>query len=57
LYAKRVTYVEEARLVFVSMMEHLKVLYGDKGFPYKNVAVLPHVDYADPIKDSWELTE
>jgi fructose/tagatose bisphosphate aldolase len=56
-HAKRVTYTEDPRLGFLSVMEHLKVLCGDHGSPYENVIVLPHVDHGDPVKDKWVLTE
>ena len=53
----RVTYNGDARCGFISIMEHMKVLCGEKDSPYENVAVLPHLDHADPARDKWALTE
>lgn len=55
--AQRVTYTNDARLGFISQMQHLRVLANDPKSPYYNVVVLPHLDHADPIKDKWALTE
>ena len=53
----RVTYNGDARCGFISIMEHMKVLCGEKGSPYENVMVLPHLDHADPARDKWALDE
>ena len=55
--AQRVTHTNDARLGFISQMQHLRVLANDPKSPYYNVVVLPHLDHADPIKDKWALTE
>jgi len=55
--AQRVTHTNDARLGFISQMQHLMVLANDKKSPYHNVQVLPHLDHADPVKDKWALTE
>lgn len=54
--AQRITYTNDARLGFLSNMQHLKVLAGDPDSPYYGVNVLPHLDHADPVKDRWALT-
>lgn len=55
--AQRVTHTNDARLGFISQMQHLMVLANDKKSPYNNVQVLPHLDHADPVRDKWALTE
>jgi len=55
--AQRVTHTNDARLGFLSQMQHLRVLASDPKSPYYNVIVLPHLDHADPVKDKWALTE
>jgi len=55
--AQRVTHTRNARLGFVSIMEHLRLLCNDKDSPYCNIKVLPHLDHADPKNDRWALTE
>lgn len=55
--AKRITHVGDARLGFISNMQHLKVLTDDPKSPYYNILVLPHLDHGDPVKDKWALTE
>lgn len=55
--ARRVTYTNDARLGFISQMQHLRVLANDPKSPYYNVIALPHLDHADPVKDKWALTE
>ncbi len=55
--AQRITYTRDARLGFLSNIQHLKILSDDKGSPYYNVQVLPHLDHADPVRDRWALTD
>jgi fructose/tagatose bisphosphate aldolase len=55
--AQRITHTKDARLGFLSIMNHLRILANDPKSPYYNVLVLPHLDHADPIKDKWPLTE
>jgi fructose/tagatose bisphosphate aldolase len=55
--AQRITFTKDARLGFLSIMHHLRVIANDSKSPYYNVLVLPHLDHADPIKDKWALTE
>ena len=54
--AQRATYTNDARIGFLSQMNHLRVLANDPKSPYYNVVVLPHLDHADPVKDKWALT-
>lgn len=55
--AQRVTYCKDAKLGFISIMEHLHLLCSSDASPYRNIAVLPHLDHADPERDEWALTE
>jgi fructose/tagatose bisphosphate aldolase len=55
--AERITYSGHARAGFLSNMAHLKALCDGADAPYRNVAVLPHLDHADPVRDVWALTE
>ena len=55
--AQRITHCRDAKLGFLSMMEHLHVLCDSPDSPYYNITVLPHLDHADPERDSWALTE
>ena len=40
-----------------AVMDYAKLLCDGPDAPYQEVDVLPHLDHADPVKDSWELTE
>jgi fructose/tagatose bisphosphate aldolase len=55
--AQRITRSNDARLGFLSVMKHLQVLADDRDSPYYGVYVLPHLDHADPVRDTWALTE
>lgn len=55
--ACRVTYGGNPKEGFISNMNHLDVLCADNYSTYSNVAVLPHLDHADPNRDSWALNE
>jgi fructose/tagatose bisphosphate aldolase len=55
--AQRITWTNDARLGFLSNIEHLKVLADDTDSPYYDINVLPHLDHADPLRDQWALTE
>jgi Fructose/tagatose bisphosphate aldolase len=55
--ASRVTYGNNPKEGFISIMEHLKVLCNGENSTYSNVLVLPHLDHADPVRDKWALTE
>jgi fructose/tagatose bisphosphate aldolase len=55
--AQRITFTNDARLGFISMMNHLGILSNDPKSPYYNIKVLPHLDHADPVKDRWALNE
>ncbi|MBO5643625.1 MAG: class II fructose-bisphosphate aldolase [Lentisphaeria bacterium] len=55
--AQRVTKSGVAKLGFMSVMEHLKVLCNTPDSPYAKIEVLPHLDHADPETDVWALTE
>ncbi|MCL4247220.1 MAG: class II fructose-bisphosphate aldolase [Anaerolineae bacterium] len=54
---KRATYSGDARVGFLSMMTHLRLLTDGDDAPYRNVVVLPHLDHHDPVRDRWTLTE
>ena len=55
--AQRVTHCKDARLGFISIMDHLDLLCSRPESPYRNIVVLPHLDHADPERDYWALTE
>jgi len=55
--AQRVTRCKDAKLGFQSVMENLHLLCSSPDSPYRNIAVLPHLDHADPERDGWALTE
>jgi len=55
--AQRVTHTQNPKLGFLSVMEHLHLLASDQDSPYCRIAVLPHLDHADPERDHWALTE
>ena len=55
--ACRVTYSGNPKEGFISNMNHLNVLCASEYSTYSNVAVLPHLDHADPYRDLWALTE
>jgi len=40
-----------------AIMDYCKLLCDGPDAPYPEVDVLPHLDHADPAKDTWELTE
>jgi fructose/tagatose bisphosphate aldolase len=54
--ARRATFSGDARVGFLSVMAHLRLLTeGDA--PYSSVVALPHLDHHDPVRDRWALTE
>ena len=55
--AQRVTHCRDAKLGFISIMEHMHLLCDNAESPYNNIIVLPHLDHADPERDKWALTE
>ena len=55
--AQRVTHCKDARIGFISVMDHLHVLCDSPESPYRNIVALPHLDHADPERDLWALTE
>ena len=55
--ACRVTYDQDPKEGFLSIIEHLNILCGRDYSTYSNITVLPHLDHADPIRDKWALTE
>jgi len=55
--ARRVTHTKDAKLGFLSVMEHLHLLCDNEASPYRHITVLPHLDHANPDSDSWALTE
>ena len=55
--ACRVTRSSDPVTGFLSIMEHIRLLCGNKNSKYSNVSVLPHLDHGDPVRDRWALTE
>jgi fructose/tagatose bisphosphate aldolase len=55
--AKRITHCGDARVGFLSIMHHLRLLTDGADAPYRGVVVLPHLDHHDPVRDRWALTE
>ena len=55
--AKRATYSGDEWAGFVSLMGHLAALCEGPHAPYAEVAVVPHLDHADPTGDRRALTE
>jgi fructose/tagatose bisphosphate aldolase len=55
--AQRVTHCKNAKIGFMSIMEHLHLLCDSPDSPYRNIVALPHLDHADPERDGWALTE
>lgn len=55
--AQRITHSKNAKLGFLSIMDHLHLLCDSPDSPYNNITVLPHLDHADPERDEWALTE
>ncbi|MBI4976515.1 MAG: class II fructose-bisphosphate aldolase [Spirochaetes bacterium] len=55
--AQRVMYSRNPKLGFQSIMDHIHLLCDHADSPYRNIAVLPHLDHADPERDAWALTE
>lgn len=53
---ERFLYCRDAKAGILSHFGHLNALAGSKYSPYPNVAVLPHLDHADPNRDRWALT-
>ena len=54
--AERMLYCGNPKTALMSHMSHLHALCGGKYAMYPHVAVLPHLDHADPEKDHWALT-
>jgi len=53
----RVTRSRDSKVGLVAALEYCKLLCDGPYAPYPNVAVLPHLDHADPVADRWEMTE
>ncbi|MBQ4065882.1 MAG: class II fructose-bisphosphate aldolase [Clostridia bacterium] len=53
---ERFLYCRDPKAGILSHFGHLQAVAGSKYSPYKNVAVLPHLDHADPERDRWALT-
>ena len=53
---RRFLYCQDPKTGILSHFAYLNVLAGSKYSPYKNVAVLPHLDHANPVRDRWALT-
>lgn len=54
--AQRMLYCGNPKTALLSHMSHLNALCGSKYAMYPHVAVLPHLDHADPERDYWALT-
>ncbi len=54
--AKRFSYSQDAISGFLAHMGNLNALCEGKYAPYADVAVLPHLDHANPVRDRWALT-
>lgn len=54
--SQRFLYAKDTKMGILSHFAHLKALASNKYTPYKNVAVLPHLDHANPVRDRWALT-
>ena len=55
--AKRFTYSGDEKTGLRAGFEYCKMLCDGPNAPYGNVAVMTHLDHADPIRDNWALTE
>ena len=55
--AKRFTYNGNERTGLRAGFEYCRMLCKGPYAPYGNVAVMTHLDHADPVRDSWALTE
>ena len=54
--AKRFLYCQDPRAGLLSNMGHLNALCGNKYAPYAHIAVMPHLDHANPVRDQWALS-
>ena len=55
--AKRFTYCGDERVGLRACFDYCRLLCGEEDSPYQNVAVMTHLDHADPVRDKWALTE
>jgi len=55
--AKRFTYSGDEKTGLRAGFEYCKALCEGPNAPYGNVAVMSHLDHADPGRDMWALTE
>lgn len=53
---ERFLHCGDAKAGILSHFGYLNAVAGSKYSPYKNVAVLPHLDHANPVRDRWALT-
>ena len=53
---ERFLYCRDPKAGILSHFGQLRALAESKYSPYPNVAVLPHLDHADPNRDRWALT-
>ncbi len=53
---QRFLYCQDSKAGILSHFGYLNAVAGSKYSPYKNVAVLPHLDHANPVRDRWALT-
>ena len=53
---ERFLYCRDPKAGILSHFGYLHALAGSKYSPYPNVAVLPHLDHANPVRDRWALT-
>jgi fructose/tagatose bisphosphate aldolase len=55
--AKRFTFSKEEKIGLRAGFEHVRLLCDGPYAPYKNVAVMTHLDHANPVRDKWALME
>ncbi len=53
---QRFLYCRDPKAGILSHFGYLHAVAGSKYSPYPNVAVLPHLDHANPVRDRWALT-
>ncbi|MDR1797534.1 MAG: class II fructose-bisphosphate aldolase [Clostridiales Family XIII bacterium] len=55
--ARRITYSKDPKIGLRTTFEYCRSLCEGPYAPYPNVAVMTHLDHADPKVDQWALTE
>ncbi|NLE68263.1 MAG: class II fructose-bisphosphate aldolase [Lentisphaerae bacterium] len=54
---RRATYSLDLKAGFLSIINSLKALAGEKDSPYYDILVMPQLDHGDPVGDKWILEE